>query len=231
MAMRPSLHRKLIWLVLAAVGAAVAVSTAIMVWQQAAQYGAMRRQALTATAQVFAAAAGPATAAQNRQDALQALRAIGRVPDIRYAEIASLDGRTLASLGNATRLIDDLNLEGNQETSVVDLLTSRTVQIAMPILNGGAPVGRIVLVGGIADLWPRLLTVIAFTFAAGLMALMVGLLVAWRFQRAITRPLRGLMDAMARVRQEHRYDVSVPDASDRGIGELVEGFNKRLPDV
>src|SRR5262245_27200541 len=231
MAMRPSLRRKLVLLVLAAVGAAVAVSTAIMVWQQAAQYGAMRRQALTATAQVFAAAAGPATAAQNRQEALQALRAIGRVPDIHYAEIATRDGRALASLGNATRLIGDVNLEGNEETSVVDLLTSRTVQIAVPILNGGVTVGRIVLVGGIADLWWRLLTMVAYTFMAGLMALMVGLLVAWRFQRAITRPLSGLTDAMARVRQEHRYDVSVPDASDREIGELVDGFNKMLHDV
>jgi len=231
MAMRPSLRRKLVLLVLAAVGAAVAVSTAIMVWQQAAQYGAMRRQALTATAQVFAAAAGPATAAQNRQDALRALRAIGRVPDIHYAEIATLDGSALASLGNATRLIGDVNLEENQETSVIDLLTSRTVQIAVPILNGGMPVGRIVLVGGIADLWPRLLTVIAYTFAAGLTALIVGLLVAWRFQRAITRPLRSLIEAMARIRQEHRYDVSVPNASDREIGELVDGFNKMLHDV
>src|SRR5262245_23912545 len=208
MAMRPSLRRKLVLLVLAAVGAAVAVSTAIMVWQQAAQYGAMRRQALTATAQVFAAAAGPATAAQNRQDALRALRAgraNGAVPDIHYAEIATLDGSALASLGNATRLIGDVNLEENQETSVIDLLTSRTVQIAVPILNGGAPVGRIVLIGGIADLWPRLLTVIAYTFAAGLIALIVGLLVAWRFQRAITRPLRGLIEAMARIRQGPRY--------------------------
>ena len=231
MAMRPSLRRKLVLLVLAAVGAAVAVSTAIMVWQQAAQYGAMRRQALTATAQVFAAAAGPATAAQNRQDALRALRAIGRVPDIHYAEIATLDGSALASLGNATRLIGDVNLEENEETSVIDLLTSRTVQIAVPILNGGMPVGRIVLVGGIADLWPRLLTVIAYTFAAGLTALIVGLLVAWRFQRAITRPLRSLIEAMARIRQEHRYDVSAPNASDREIGELVDGFNKMLHDV
>src|SRR5215468_6952897 len=221
MAMRPSLRRKLILLVLAAVGAAVTVSTAIMVWQQAAQYGAMRRQALTATAQVFAAAAGPATAAQNRQDALRALRAIGRVPDIHYAEIATLDGSALASLGNATRLIGDVNLEGNQEPSVLELLTSRTVQIAVPVLNGAIPVGRIVLVGGIADLWWRLLTLIAYTFAAGLIALIVGLLVAWRFQRAITRPLRGLIEAMARIRQEHRYDVSAPNASDREIGELV----------
>ena len=224
MAMRPSLHRKLVLLVLTAVGAAVAVSTAIMAWQQAAQYGAMRRQALTATAEVFAAAAAPATAAQNRQDALYALRAIGRVPDVQYAEIGSRDGQVLAALGNATRLIGDVDLETDQNTSVIDLLASRTVRVTIPVVNGGTTVGRIVLVGGIADLWPRLWWVLATTLAAGVMALMAGLLVAWRFQRAITRPLRGLIEAMMRVRQEHRYDVAVLNASDRDrrAGERVQ---------
>ena len=44
MALRPSLHRKLVVLVIAAVGAAVAVATAMTVWQQVSQYGAMRQQ-------------------------------------------------------------------------------------------------------------------------------------------------------------------------------------------
>src|SRR5262245_18841487 len=231
MAMRPSLHRKLVLLVMAAVGAAVAVSTAIMAWQQAEQYGAMRRQALTATAEVFAAAASPAVAVQNRQGALPALRAIGRVPDVHYAEIGGRDGQVLAALGNATRLIGDVDLETDQSTSVIDLLTSRTVRVTVPIVNGGTTVGRFVLVGGVADLWPRLWWAFATTLVAGAMALMVGLVVAWRFQRAITRPLRGLIDAMMRVRQEHHYDVAVPNASDREIGELVDGFNRMLHDV
>src|SRR3954469_24718842 len=111
MAMRPSLHRKLVVLVIAAVGAAVAVATAMTVWQQVSQYGAMRPQTLTATAQVFAAAAGPATASQNSQEAFRALRAIARVPDIRYAEIQAADGTALASLGNGSRLTRDVSLE------------------------------------------------------------------------------------------------------------------------
>src|SRR5438105_12801223 len=155
MARRPSLHRKLVLLVVAAVGAAVAVSTAITVWQQASHYGTMRKQELAATAHVFAAAVGPATAAQNKQEAFFALRAIGQVPDIHYAAIATSEGRVLASLGSASRLVGDLTLEGNEEASVIDLLTSGTIQIGVPILNGGMPIGRIILVGGISELWPR----------------------------------------------------------------------------
>src|SRR5262252_4275689 len=108
MATRPSLSRKLVVLVAAAVGAAVAVATAVTAWQQASHYGAMRKQALVSTAQVFAAAAGPAAASENGQQALLALRAIGRVPDIRYAEIRTSQDRVLASLGSASRLVGDL---------------------------------------------------------------------------------------------------------------------------
>jgi signal transduction histidine kinase len=231
MASRPSLHRKLVLLVVAAVGAAVMVSTAITVWQQASQYGAARRQSLVATAQVFAAAAGPAAAARNQRDAFVALRAIGRVPDIRYAAIISPDDQVLASLGDGARLIGELTFDGHEEASVIDLLTSGTIQVSVPILNGGTPVGRIVLVGGIADLWPRLLSSFAYTLLGGAVALIVGLLVAWRLQRAVTKPIGGLVQAMTQVREEQRYDVAVPNASDREIGELVDGFNRMLHDV
>src|SRR5215510_10216427 len=73
---RPSVHSKLVLLVLAAVGACMAVATSVALWQQASSYGEMRKQALVATAQVFAAAAGPPTAARNGSDAFLALRAI-----------------------------------------------------------------------------------------------------------------------------------------------------------
>src|SRR5262245_4550230 len=231
MAARPSLHRKVIVLVIAAVGVAVAVSTGITVWSQADDYGAMRRQTLTATAHVFAAAVSPATAVHNAKEAFFALHAVGRVPDIQYAEVRTPGGQVLASLGNASRLVTDVTLEGNETVSVIDLLTSTTMQVAVPILSGGTPVGQIVLVGGISDLWPRLLSTLALTLFGGLLALTAGLVVAWRFQQAITQPLRLLVHAMDGIRRDHRYDVSVPNAPDREIGELVEGFNQMLRDI
>src|SRR5262249_6922899 len=84
---------------------------------------------------------------------------------------------------------------------------------------------------GVADLWPQLLTLVMFTALGGAVALVVGLVVAWRFQRAITRPLQALLHAMLRIRKDHDYGVSVPGAAEREIGELVDGFNRMLQDV
>jgi EAL domain-containing protein (putative c-di-GMP-specific phosphodiesterase class I)/signal transduction histidine kinase/CheY-like chemotaxis protein/HPt (histidine-containing phosphotransfer) domain-containing protein len=228
---RSSLQRKLILLVVAAVAAAVAVSTALAVWQQASNYGALRKQALVGTAQVFAAAAGAATATDDIHRVMLALRAIGRIPDIRYVEVADSGGRLLATFGSTSRLISDPTLDGNEDPSVLALLASRSVQVAVPIMHEGRSVGRMMLIGGITDLWLQLLWTVLSTLLGGAVALAVGLAVAWRFQRAITSPLKMLMDAMARIRRDHCYDVAVPDASDREIGELVDGFNRMLHDV
>ena len=153
------------------------------------------------------------------------------MPDISYAEVRNLDGRVLAALGNVSRLVDDPTLDGEDGVSVLDLLTSRTVLVSTAIVNGGTPVGNLVLVGGIAELWRQLLSTVVLTMVGGGLALVVGFVVAWRFQRAITGPLRSLLGAMGRIREEHRYDVTVANAADREIGELVDGFNQMLHDV
>jgi EAL domain-containing protein (putative c-di-GMP-specific phosphodiesterase class I)/signal transduction histidine kinase/CheY-like chemotaxis protein/HPt (histidine-containing phosphotransfer) domain-containing protein len=231
---RPSLNRKLVTVVAAAVLAAWAVSTSIMLWQRASSHGAMRKQALLATAEIFGAAVGPAAATHDAQDALLVLRAIGRLPDIQYAELRTDDARVLATLGSTSRLVGDLRLDQDQrdrDVSVFDLLTTGTVEVGVPVLDGGSVVGRLTLVAGVADLWPQLLAAVVFTALGSLIALIVGLLVAWRFQRAVTKPLQTLVQAMTRIRNDHDYGVAVPDAADRETGELVDGFNRMLRDI
>jgi EAL domain-containing protein (putative c-di-GMP-specific phosphodiesterase class I)/signal transduction histidine kinase/CheY-like chemotaxis protein/HPt (histidine-containing phosphotransfer) domain-containing protein len=228
---RPSLHRKLVTIVVAAVLAAWAVSTGVAVWQQATSYGDMRKQALLATAQAFASAIGPATAARSEQDITLALRAIGRVPDLRYADVRGVKGEELATLGSTTRLVSDASLAPDHDVSIFDLLTTGTLEVRVPVIDGGGVVGHLTLVAGVAGLWPRLVSTVLLTGLGGVIALAVGLLVAWRSQRAITRPLQALVDATIRVRTEHDYGISVPDAADREIGALVDGFNRMLQDV
>ncbi|MCC6778147.1 MAG: EAL domain-containing protein [Hyphomicrobiales bacterium] len=228
---RPSLHRKLVSIVVAAVLAAWTVSTVVAVWQQAASYGEMRKQALVATAQAFASAVAPAVAGLDAQEVTLALRAIGRVPDLRYAEVRGARGQELATLGTATRLIRDASLAPDRDVSVWDLLTSGTLELRVPVIDGGIEVGHLIMIAGIADLWPRLVSAALLTALGGLAALAVGLAVAWRSQRAISAPLQALVDATIRVRSQHDYGVSVPNAADREIGELVDGFNRMLQDV
>ena len=184
-----------------------------------------------ATAQAFAAAAASSVADLKQQETLEAIRAIGRVPGFLFVQVRTPDGRVLAALGGASRLVTDPLLDGDETPSIFDLLRSGTVLVTVPVIDGGKEVGRLNLVSETADLWPRLLSMLWFTLLASLVALAVGLLIAWRFQQAITDPLRRLLAAMQEVRRHHRYDVHVEKAADQEIGLLVDGFNAMLSDI
>ena len=228
---RGSLQRKLVVLVAASVAIATFVSTAIGLWQQSRAYVDSRRQALVTTAQVFGAAAALATAAQDEAAAFASLRGMARVRDIRYAQIRTTNGRILATFGAVERLVDDVSLAGEEDVSFWRMLHTDTVEVSVPIVESGVQVGQFMLIGGLPELQAQLVATAAFTAIGGSAALLVGLLVAWRFQHRITRPLRTLLRAMARVGEEKRYDVAVEQASDREIGELVDGFNRMLGDI
>ena len=226
---RLSLSRRLLAVVLAAVGTGMIVSAAVSIWQQSLQFAEGRRDVLLATAHAFSAAAASAAATNDPAGALAAIRAIRSIPDMLYAEVRNADGASLANLGSAPRLVGDLDLGGDQ--SVFDLFTSRTVMVSAPIVHGGQPAGQVILIGGTAGLWGRLLVSVATTALGGVIALLVGLMVSWRFQRGITGPLRALVAAMARVRKQQTYDVTLADAGDREIGVLIDGFNAMLGDI
>jgi two-component system, NarL family, sensor histidine kinase BarA len=228
---RQSLVRKLVLLVATAVTAGMAVAALLAMWQEVERYADTRRQLMQATAQVFAAAAASSVADLKQQETLEAIRAIGRVPGFLFVQVRTPDGRVLAALGGASRLATDLLLDGDETPSIFDLLRSGTVLVTVPVIDGGKEVGRLNLISDTADLWPRLLSTLWFTLLASLAALAVGLLIAWRFQRAITAPLRRLLAAMQEVRRHHRYDVHVEEAKDQEIGLLVDGFNAMLGDI
>ena len=228
---RQSLVRKLVLLVVTAVTAGMAVSALLSTWQEVERYADARRQLMLATAQVFAAAAASSVAELKQQETLDAIRAIARVPGFLFVQVRTPDGRVLAALGGASRLITDPSLAADEAPSVFDLLRSGTVFVSVPVINGGQEVGQINLISDTADLWPRLLSTLWLTLLASLAALAVGLLIALRFQRAITQPLRRLLGAMQEVRRDHRYDVRVEEANDQEIGLLVDGFNEMLSEI
>ena len=166
---RLSLSRRLVAVVLAAVGTGMIVSAAVSVWQQSVLFAEGRRDVLLATAHAFSAAAASAAANRDPSGAVSAIRAIGNLPDIRYANVQAADGTPLATLGSTARLIGDLDLDGRQ--SVMELFSSRTVSVSAPIVHGGQPAGRLILIGGTDGLWGRLLGTVATTAFGGLVAL------------------------------------------------------------
>jgi two-component system sensor histidine kinase BarA len=207
------------------------LSALLAMGQEVKQYADARRQLMQATAETFAAAVARPVAELKQQETLEAIRAIARVPGLQFVQVRTPDGRVLAALGGASRLVTDPLLSGDETPSIFDLLRSGTVLVTVPVIDGGREVGRINLISDTADLWPRLLSTLVSTLLASAAALAIGLLITWRFQRAITGPLRRLLGAMQEVRRDHRYDVHVAGATDQEIGALVDGFNAMLGDI
>jgi EAL domain-containing protein (putative c-di-GMP-specific phosphodiesterase class I)/signal transduction histidine kinase/CheY-like chemotaxis protein len=139
----------------------------------------------------------------------------------------------LASAGSSAHLVDDLVIGSNEgeSISILDLLASGTIQVQVPVVHAGERVGELTLISDISALWRALLYTLVFTAGGGALALLAGVLVALRLQRNVTAPILDLVRAMTSVRQTHRYDLHVPEAKDREIGELVNGFNQMLRDV
>jgi two-component system sensor histidine kinase BarA len=229
---RRSIRGKLAKLVVAAVAAAAVVLSAVSLWQETARYADSKRQSLLATAEVFASATAKAAAAGDRRAALDAMRAIGRIPGIGYARVESPAGRTLAEIGAAAQLDGDLRLDaGSDPVSPMAVLMSRSVEVAVPILESGTPIGRFVLVSDTGDLIERLIATLRITALGAAVALVIGLAVAGRLQRTITRPLQQLTAAVGGIRRTHDYAARVVAASDDEVGQLVDGFNAMLGEI
>src|SRR5262249_29230500 len=90
---RPSLARKLILLVAAAVASGLLLSGLLAMEQEVERYADGRRQLMQATAQAFAAAVARPVAEADQQGTLDAIRGIGRVPGVQFLQVRTSDGR------------------------------------------------------------------------------------------------------------------------------------------
>ena len=159
------------------------------------------------------------------------MRAIGQIAGMQYARIILPGGDTLTEIGGAAQLDSDLRINGAKQISVWRALTSRSVQVTVPITDSGSTVGEIVLVGDASDLASSLLQSVQLAALSALLALSIGLLVAARLQRGITAPLRDLTVAVERIRRTHDYKARIKATSNDEVGELVSSFNETLNEI
>ncbi len=234
---RSTLARKLLLIVVAAVGSATIIMTGVSIMRETAGYMHAKRDELTAAAQVFASATAEATLQNNRFSALQSMRAIARIPNLDFARLETADGATLAAVGTAAVLERDLDLQADAEQhDFLGLLTSRRISVSAPVIKGGNEIGRLTLVASNQDLISRLIENITTILAAAAVALAIGLLIASRLRRTITSPINALVTSMNTVRDTHDYDASVAlgkanDDSSREIANLIDGFNTMLSEI
>jgi two-component system sensor histidine kinase BarA len=227
-----TIRSKILALIAATIVLAQAIIASLSVWQEASRYGAQKQETLNATAQVLASAAAPAVAAGDASAAYAAIRAMGRISGVAYVSITGKDGRNFVEIGVTDRLDGDLTVEGGgPPIPVLELIASRTIELVVPVVNGGVELGKLHLVAGTSDLLPRLWAAIETTILGGFAGLLVAFAVALRLQRGITEPIRRLTSIMRRVRESHDYSVSMPPGGKDETGVLADGFNAMLGDI
>ena len=226
-----SIRTKLALLVVASVGAAVAIVTGVTLMRDGAREAALQADRLKAASAVVASMASEATASGDRRGAYAALRSIALLPDVSYARITGAHGELIAETGSGVRLKSDAKVGGGSKSGGLSLLASRSLEVATPVTHGKRPVGTVVLFGKTHGALDRLISSILISLAAGGVAVLVGLVVAWRLQRQIVSPIVALRDEMAGVRATHDYGRKVEVAADDEVGALVDGFNAMLAEI
>ncbi|WP_342152071.1 ATP-binding protein [Methylorubrum sp. SB2] len=221
-----SLAGRLALIVAGAVTGALLLATGLSAWREVDRYAADKREALRMTAQVIAAAAADATARGDEAGALATLRAVAGDGTVVYAAIEG-EGGILAEQGIGLRLSEDIDLDRGA-VSPIDLMTTRTLRVTVPVIETAREVGRVVIVSDSRDLAARIGEVAGTALLAGLLALVLGLAVSLRLQRSVTRPLAALATTMDGVRRHHDYTQRAAIQGGDELEGLAKTFNALL---
>jgi signal transduction histidine kinase/CheY-like chemotaxis protein/HPt (histidine-containing phosphotransfer) domain-containing protein len=213
-------------LIAASVGAAVFLSFAVGSYRELNRFGEAKRAELQANAEVLAASVAQAVAEGNRAAALQALNAIGRMPDVRFAEIRTENG-IFAQAGMGVALTSG----GNADPSLWSMLTQGSFYATAEIVNGGQRIGRLGLLADTSELAKRFRQALVAAAVSAAAAIAIGLLIASRLQRSITRPLGELAATMNRVRLTSDFAQRAERRSNDETGQLVDSFNDMLDQI
>ncbi|HLK24567.1 MAG TPA: ATP-binding protein, partial [Caulobacteraceae bacterium] len=228
---RRTLRSKLVTLVLASVGLAVALVAGATTWRDVNRDAALQSERLASQAAILASVTSAATQADDRPRAYLALRAIAKMPGVSYARVETASGALLAETGSGVRLSTDAQYAAGKQPSLWSLMSSRTVEVSAPIVAGRARIGRIVVVGRLEGEGGRVLQSLAISLGAAALAAIAGLLVAWRLQRNISRPIIALTAAVNHIRDTHDYAGRADVAADDEVADLVGGFNAMLGEI
>jgi diguanylate cyclase (GGDEF)-like protein len=220
--------RRIVLLVLISVTLSIVTLTAGVMWFQLRDSVEDRKSSIEATAFVLASAIAEPVAAGNQRDAVNALRAIKRIPDVQLVVALNANGRQVASLGAASMLSADI-VDAN--SGQFALLTRGWLPVTTDIVSSGKLVGRLIIVADVSDLRAQVARTLMLTLLFAVLAGGLGLAAALRLQRRITAPIASLIRAMTHIREARDYSTKVTHNADDETGLLVEAFNGMMTEI
>lgn len=217
-----SIPRKLIGIVLLAITVTTFLVTLASGWQETSLYADVKTEEIRGTAYVFSSTVSDPLAAGDRVGVLKALRAIGKIPNLSYIRVEDIKGKHIAELGTAVALDEDPDLP---------ILLRSSLQVRVPVVKAGKPIGSLVLLAETSDLRTRLINGFLTGLGAAILAALIGVAIAYRLQKRITDPLRRLTTSMSNIHETHDFTGRVETTSTDEIGVLVDAFNGMMGQI
>ena len=226
-----SISRRLTWLVIGSVLFSTLPVAGLFIVRETTRQAEARWSVMKTAADVLASGTEDAVAMNDRARAFNTLRAVTRTPGVTYARVEAHDGSVIAEMGAAARLKSDVSLDAeSRHPSIMALVTTRTIQVHAPVMNGGHQIGQVVIVHRSEDFASTLLQALAGVFGLAILALGIALYIARRLQSAMIRPLTELTASVEAIAHDGDYSRRVEtkvDTKDE-IGTLVTGFNAMI---
>ena len=227
-----TLRRRLVWLIVCVVGVAVTPIAGVLAWRDGEREIALETARLNAAALVVASMTSKAAAERDVHGGFEALRSIGQMHDVEYGRIEAPSGVLLVETGAGVRLVSDVQAGRDAgAASIFGQLFSRSSEVSAPVTSDGVEIGQVVLLGRTEGILKRFVVSLGESLSVAAAAVLVGLLIAWRLQERIARPILALTTAMHRVQETHDFDRNVDVAADGEVEALVSGFNRMLFEI
>jgi len=103
--------------------------------------------------------------------------------------------------------------------------------VSYPVVHDGEALGTIVIQSNLEELAAHSRRIVWLGLQVSLVAFAVGLLIAWRYQRALSDPLLALARTAQEVTDRKDYSVRLHAKAPAEIGVLIEKFNWMLAQI
>jgi len=228
--MSSSIRFKIAAITAASILVATIIAALASGWRESERRFATKLGELEGIAAALAVTVEPALARNDKRHAQNALRAIGRIPTVRSAEVRDEQGAIVAWFGTNV-VVTSTTAAAAKANPQSGQFSLSTYPIEAAIVSGGRRIGSLTIVADISDLRRALWESLSAAFLAGLAAAGAGFTLAMGLERIVTGPIRALMGAMRHIRTTGDFERRVERTSTDEVGQLVDAFNAMLTEI
>ncbi|WP_229507967.1 ATP-binding protein [Massilia sp. Dwa41.01b] len=236
---RSSLNRKLTSMSLLSTGTALLFVFIAFACASVVNGRKDERVALASLAAVVAANSADTLVFNDRNLARTLLASLAAKEEISFAALYDSHGRLFADYvapaHGTAKTAPTLAIADEAELVEANLHGARLVSTRMrlyrQVANDRARVGVIVIEADLLPMWRDILRSVGVLGAAMCAALLVSLVLARRFTRSITDPVRKLIGAAQKVSESQNYTLRVAHGRSDELGTLIDSFNDMLSQI